>query len=142
MGDLHEVLSVYRASLSPDRRACSISSSSPTSPARSWASKSVGTRAWIALLLGPVGSDPLFLEIKEAQPSVLEDHAGAGEIENHGQRVVVGRRLMQASSDIFLGWLRVEDVHYDGRQLKDWKASAEIEQMDADSLAAYDRMCG
>jgi uncharacterized protein (DUF2252 family) len=102
----------------------------------------VGTEAWIALLLGRVGNEPLFLQIKEAQPSVLEDHAGASEFANHGERVVVGQRLMQASSDIFLGWLRVGRDHYYGRQMKDWKASAEIEQMLPDSLAAYGRMCG
>jgi len=107
---------------------------------------SVGTEAWIALLLGPDGKEPLFLQIKQADASVLEQFAGASEFENHGQRVVIGQRLMQAESDIFLGWLRVEDAHapqdYYCRQLKDWKGSAEIEQLDPKSLAVYGRMCG
>ena len=66
---------------------------------------SVGTGAWIALLLGRDGQDPLFLQIKEAQPSVMEEFVGASEYRNSGERVVAGQRIMQASSDIFLGWL-------------------------------------
>jgi sugar/nucleoside kinase (ribokinase family) len=78
---------------------------------------------------------------------VLEDVAGASEFANHGERVVVGQRLMQASSDVFLGWLRVDagtdkQRDYYGRQLKDWKGSAEIEQLDPESLAVYGQMCG
>jgi uncharacterized protein (DUF2252 family) len=69
---------------------------------------SVGTRAWIALMLGRDGQDPLFLQMKEAQESVLEEFLGHSEFDNHGQRVVTGQRLMQASSDIFLGWLHVK----------------------------------
>jgi uncharacterized protein (DUF2252 family) len=108
---------------------------------------SVGTRAWIALLLGHDGTEPLFLQVKEAQASVLEEFVRPSSFENHGKRVVVGQRLMQASSDIFLGWVRV-DAGDDGRrdfyfrQLKDWKASAEIDRMDGRSLATYGRMCG
>ena len=96
---------------------------------------SVGTRAWIALLLGRDGQDPLFLQMKEAEASVLEEFLGPSEFSNHGERVVVGQRLMQAASDIFLGWLHVESGldgkprDFYGRQLKDWKGSAEIEQM-------------
>jgi uncharacterized protein (DUF2252 family) len=108
---------------------------------------SVGTEAWILLLLGPVGDEPLFLQVKEAQASVLEDFAGASEFDNHGERVVVGQRLMQASSDIFLGWLRVDEgndaqTDYYARQLKDWKGSAEIDRMNPEALAAYGRLCG
>jgi sugar/nucleoside kinase (ribokinase family) len=78
---------------------------------------------------------------------VLEEHTGASEFENHGERVVVGQRLMQASSDIFLGWLSVVDrnrkrTDYYVRQLRDWKASAEIEQMVPDGMAVYGQMCG
>jgi uncharacterized protein (DUF2252 family) len=109
---------------------------------------SVGTRAWIALLLGRDDGDPLFLQMKEAEASVLEEFLAPGEFENHGERVVTGQRLMQASSDIFLGWLHVEEG-VDGqsrdfyvRQLKDWKGSAEIEQMVPAGLAAYGRLCG
>ena len=109
---------------------------------------SVGTRAYIALLLGLDGGDPLFLQIKEAEASVLEEFLGPSEFSNHGERVVVGQRLMQAVSDIFLGWLHV-DSGMDGnardfyvRQLKDWKGSAEIEQMVPEGMAAYGKLCG
>jgi uncharacterized protein (DUF2252 family) len=109
---------------------------------------SVGTRAWIALLLGRDQGDPLFLQLKEAQASVLEQFLAASEFANHGQRVVTGQRLMQASSDIFLGWVHVdaelgdEARDYYVRQLRDWKGSAEIEQMKAKGLAQYGRLCG
>src|SRR5436189_2658423 len=86
--------------------------------------------------------------MKEAEASVLEDFLGPSEFENHGQRVVAGQRLMQATSDIFLGWLHVE-AGLDGksrdfyvRQLKDWKGSAEIERMVPEAMAAYGRLCG
>jgi uncharacterized protein (DUF2252 family) len=108
---------------------------------------SVGTRAWIALLLGRDDGDPLFLQLKEAEASVLEEFLPASEFDNHGERVVVGQRMMQASSDIFLGWVRVDGLDgktrdFYGRQLKDWKGSAEIEQMVPDGLSAYGRLCG
>jgi uncharacterized protein (DUF2252 family) len=108
---------------------------------------SVGTRAWIVLLLGHDESDPLFLQFKEAQPSVLEPFLGKSTFDQHGQRVVEGQRMMQAASDIMLGWGRV--VAIDGetkdfyiRQLWDAKASAEIELMNAAGLRAYARACG
>jgi uncharacterized protein (DUF2252 family) len=108
---------------------------------------SVGTRAWVILLLGRDGGDPLLLQAKEAQESVLERFVGKSAYTNHGQRVVAGQRLMQATSDIFLGWERVESP-LDGttrdfylRQLKDMKGSAEVETMLPDGLAAYARMC-
>jgi len=107
---------------------------------------SVGTRAWVLLLLGRDHSDPLFLQAKEAEPSVLEPYAGAGEFDNQGRRVAEGQRLMQASSDIFLGWLRAEGV--DGeerdfyvRQLWDWKASADLERISPKALGIYARLC-
>jgi uncharacterized protein (DUF2252 family) len=111
---------------------------------------SVGTRAWIALLFGSDRGDPLLLQMKEAERSVLERFLPASAFSNHGQRVVTGQRLMQASSDIFLGWLHVDaDSELDEqprdfyvRQLKDWKGSAEIEQMGPKGMAAYGRMCG
>jgi uncharacterized protein (DUF2252 family) len=109
---------------------------------------SVGTRAWIALLLGRDGEDPLFLQMKEAEASVLEEFLAPSEFENHGERVVAGQRLMQASSDIFLGWVHVEEGidgrrrDFYARQLKDWKGSAEIEQMVPQGLIAYGRLCG
>src|SRR5208283_3030401 len=109
---------------------------------------SVGTRAWIALMLGRDEQDPLFLQMKEAEASVLEPFLGPSGFSNHGERVVVGQRLMQATSDIFLGWLHV-DAGLDGRardfyvrQLRDWKGSAEIEQMVPTSMAIYGGLCG
>jgi uncharacterized protein (DUF2252 family) len=108
---------------------------------------SVGTRAWIVLLTGADDSDPLFLQAKEAQASVLEPYAGASRFENHGQRVVEGQRLMQAASDIFLGWCPA--VGFDGqqrdfyvRQLWDWKRSVEIERLNPHGIELYARMCG
>ncbi len=109
---------------------------------------SVGTRAWIALMLGNDDGDPLFLQMKEAQASVLEGFLGPSQFENHGERVVAGQRLMQAASDIFLGWLHVDAApdgqqrDFYGRQLKDWKGSAQIEQMSPQVMAQYGRLCG
>ncbi len=108
---------------------------------------SVGTRAWIFLMLGVDEGDPLILQAKEAQPSVLEQFAGRSAYENHGQRVVVGQRLMQTGSDIFLGWLRVEDIDGDSRdyyirQLHDWKGSADVDTLKVHGATMYARMCG
>jgi uncharacterized protein (DUF2252 family) len=108
---------------------------------------SVGTRAWILLMLGRDDADPLFLQAKEAQPSVLEDFVGPSRHVSNGERVVHGQHLMAAASDIFLGWLTVEGL--DGvtrdfyvRQLRDWKGSAVIESQDPATMAAYGRICG
>src|SRR5262249_4744366 len=109
---------------------------------------SVGTRAWIALFLGVDDGDPLFLQIKEAQRSVLEQFAGKSEYKNCGQRVVAGQRLMQATSDIFLGWQRTsagtdgDKRDYYVRQLKDWKGSVAFEALSPTGAAAYGRACG
>jgi len=109
---------------------------------------SVGTRAWVFLLVGRDGQDPLVLQAKEAQPSVLEPHLGASEFANHGERVVRGQRISQAASDIFLGWQRSQ-VDPDGRphdfyvrQLRDGKFSADIEAMTAAGMRAYGELCG
>ena len=105
---LHEQLRSYRHTLEHDRRVL-LEQFRVTDFARKVVGVgSVGTRAWIALLLGLDGQDPLFLQIKEAEASVLEEFLGPSEFENHGERVVTGQRLMQASSDIFLGWLHLE----------------------------------
>jgi hypothetical protein len=108
---------------------------------------SVGTRAWIVLLLGNDDGDPLFLQLKEAERSVLEPHLGKSAFTNHGQRVVEGQRLMQAASDIMLGWLRtpgIDGVQRDFyiRQLWDGKGSAIVEAMEPDALATYANICG
>ena len=108
---------------------------------------SVGTRAWIILLLGRDNDDPLFLQLKEAQPSVLEPFLGKSQYTNHGQRVVEGQRLMQAASDIMLGWDRVADPEggkfdFYMRQLWDNKGSAIIDGMNPRELAGYAEICG
>jgi uncharacterized protein (DUF2252 family) len=108
---------------------------------------SVGTRCWTALLLGVDASDPLFLQIKEAQASVLARFVGRSRYGNQGQRVVAGQRLMQSSSDIFLGWGRAtvdgalaRDYYF--RQLRDWKGSFVVENMTVGSMRVYAGMCG
>ena len=108
---------------------------------------SVGTRAWIVLLLGRDERDPLFLQVKEAERSVLEPYVGASEHESHGERVVHGQRLMQAAGDDFLGWLRTEtfdgvERDYYVRQLWDWKGSLEIDELDPASMTGYAELCG
>jgi uncharacterized protein (DUF2252 family) len=108
---------------------------------------SVGTRAWVMLFMGRDEQDPLVLQAKEAQASVLEPHAGASQYPNHGQRVVEGQRLMQAASDILLGWLPaagIDDVTRDFyvRQLWDGKLSVDIETMGHPQLRAYGALCG
>ena len=145
---LHEILRSYRETLEHDRRVL-LEEFRLTDFARKVVGVgSVGTRAWIALMLGRDDQDPLFLQMKEAEASVLEEFLGPSEFDNHGERVVNGQRLMQATSDIFLGWLHVEsglDGHerdFYGRQLKDWKGSAETEQMLPSGMSAYGRLCG
>jgi uncharacterized protein (DUF2252 family) len=145
---LDELLRVYRDSLPFDTRALLDQFQLVDFARKVVGVGSVGTRAWIALMLGRDGQDPLFLQMKEAEASVLEEFAGPTEFSNHGQRVVVGQRLMQASSDIFLGWLHVDSGidgqarDFYGRQLRDWKGSAEIEQMVPRGMATYGRLCG
>ena len=108
---------------------------------------SVGTRCWIVLVLGRDTSDPLFLQVKEAERSVLEDFAGTSRYANHGQRVVAGQRLMQAASDIFLGWHRSQagpdgtPHDYYIRQLRDWKRAADIAAMAPAAMRAYGELC-
>ncbi len=108
---------------------------------------SVGTRAWVFLMLGRDDHDPLLLQAKEAQASVLEQFVGPSKYNHHGQRVVVGQHLMQAASDIFLGWQRVQDIDgqtrdYYVRQMHDWKGSIEVENLGTAGLELYSRMCG
>jgi uncharacterized protein (DUF2252 family) len=108
---------------------------------------SVGTRAWILLLLGRDSEDPLFLQAKEAQSSVLEPFTGPGAFKQQGRRVVEGQRLMQAASDIFLGWVTAEgpdgkDRDFYVRQLWDGKGSAEVENMTPTTMGLYAKLCG
>ncbi len=108
---------------------------------------SVGTRCYILLLVGRDERDPLFLQVKEAQASVLERHLGSSEYRHHGQRVVTGQRLMQAASDLFLGWQRIKGLDgvtrdYYVRQFHDWKGSADVDTMRVPGATLYGRICG
>ena len=108
---------------------------------------SVGTEAWIALLLDDDNKAPLFLQVKEAQASVLEPFTSPSPFACHGERVVVGQRLMQSASDIFLGWERARgyggiERDYYFRQLRDWKGSADIAGMTPEGMDLWARMCG
>jgi uncharacterized protein (DUF2252 family) len=144
---LRGLLSAYRRTLSGELRHL-IDGYRPVDLARKVVGVgSVGTRAWIALMVGRDGQDPLFLQIKEAQRSVLEPFAQRSPFKNQGQRVVEGQRLMQAAGDILLGWIRGEGP--DGRerdfyirQLWDQKGSAEVEAMNASTCDLYGRLCG
>ena len=144
----HARLREYRRTLSTDRRRLLERYRFVDLARKVVGVGSVGTRAWIALMLGRDGRDPLFLQIKEAQPSVLEEFAGRSVYRNAGHRVVSGQRLMQAASDVFLGWLHVADSPDGGerdfyvRQLRDWKGSAEIEAMVPKGMRIYAEMCG
>jgi uncharacterized protein (DUF2252 family) len=144
---IRRMVRTYRRSLPRDRRKLLESYRYVHAARKVVGVGSVGARAWILLMLGRDGSDPLFLQFKEAQASVLEPFLGRSEFNQHGQRVVEGQRMMQAAPDIMLGWERI--VAIDGetkdfyiRQLWDAKASAEIELMDASGLRAYGRVCG
>jgi uncharacterized protein (DUF2252 family) len=105
---------------------------------------SVGTQAFIVLLQGRDVQDPLFLQVKEATASVLEAFLPKSRYQLHGKRVVQGQRMMQAASDIYLGWTRTPDGrrHFYWRQLRDMKGSADVESMTPLTLAFYARTCG
>ncbi len=103
---------------------------------------SVGTRCYIALMQGNGPGDPLFLQVKEAFPSVLEAHAGKSKYANHGQRVVRGQQYVQAASDIFLGWGRINEIDFYVRQLRDMKGSVEVSLMNPARLSLYATLCG
>jgi uncharacterized protein (DUF2252 family) len=144
---LHDRIRVYRRTLQPDRRRLLETYRLVDFARKVVGVGSVGTRCWIALFLGKDHSDPLFLQIKEAEASVLEAHAGRSGFANHGQRVVEGQRLLQAAGDILLGWVRTPgldgvDRDYYVRQLWDWKLSADLEVMSPSLLKIYAQMCG
>jgi uncharacterized protein (DUF2252 family) len=143
---LRQIIRAYGETLEPERRVLLDRYRLVDMARKVVGVGSVGTRSWMFLMLEDGGS-PLFLQAKEAGPSVMEAFVGASEYENSGQRVVVGQRLMQAVSDIFLGWVRVQGL--DGeqrdfyvRQLRDWKGSAEIETMLPEGMLAYGEVCG
>ncbi len=144
---LLQVLADYRASLPGDRQHLLDGYRFRHLARKVVGVGSVGTRAWVVLMTGADDADPLFLQAKEAEASVLEPYAGSSRFKNHGRRVVEGQRLMQAASDIFLGWCPA--VGLDGRQrdfyvrqLWDWKRSVEIERLSPHGLELYARICG
>jgi len=144
--ELRQMLSEYRDTLEPERRVLLDRYQLVDMARKVVGVGSVGTRSWMLLLIDD-GLHPLFLQAKEAGPSALEQFVGASEYENGGQRVVVGQRLMQAVSDIFLGWIRVtgvDDVRRDFylRQLRDWKGSLEVEAVRPEGIGPYGELCG
>ncbi len=147
-GVIHELFREYRETLQSDRRHLLEEFRMVDLARKVVGVGSVGTRCWIVLLLGRDGDDPLFLQIKEAQASVLEPYLGKSEYENHGERVVAGQQLMQATSDIFLGWLHSKET-LDGaerdffvRQLWDWKTSVDLDTILPTGLELYGEVCG
>jgi uncharacterized protein (DUF2252 family) len=146
--EIHQLFRLYRRSLQGDRRLLAESFRVVDLARKVVGVGSVGARAWILLMLGRDDDDPLFLQVKEAQTSVLEPILGKSKFRNHGQRVVEGQRLMQAASDIFLGWIRnpqgLDGVARDFyvRQLWDWKTSVDIETIRPLGLQLYGQMCG
>jgi uncharacterized protein (DUF2252 family) len=142
---LRELLRPYRRSLQPDRRHLAGEFELVGIAHKVVGVGSVGLRAWILLFTDDSGA-PLLLQAKQAQASVLEPFAGASKAGQHGRRVVLGQRLMQASSDIFLGWTRSGQLDgeqdYYVRQLRDWKGSVDVDRMVPAGMTAYARLCG
>ena len=145
---IQDLLAKYRRTLETDRRYLLEQYEYADMARKVVGVGSVGTRCWIVLMLGRDESDPLFLQVKEAEASVLSRFVGASKYTNMGQRVVAGQRLMQASSDIFLGWQRAE-AGLDGkqrdfyvRQLRDWKYSIAIEALVPRGMRIYGQLCG
>ncbi len=146
-GFVRGVIRAYRRTLPADRRRLLERFRYIHSARKVVGVGSVGTRAWIMLLLGRDRDDPLFLQFKEAEASVLEPFLGRSTFGSHGQRVVEGQRLMQAASDIMLGWIRATDLdgqsrHFYVRQLWDQKGSAPVEAMDPRTMTVYAELCG
>ena len=141
---LHEQFRAYRATLQNDRRHLLERFELVDVARKVVGVGSVGTRAWIGLLEGRDGQDPLFLQVKEASASVLEDNLPKSRFRQPGERVVQGQRMMQAASDIFLGWTRGADVsrYLYWRQLRDMKGSALVEALSPSALGFYAGICG
>jgi uncharacterized protein (DUF2252 family) len=142
-----EMLGRYRESLKGDRRHLLDGYRFVEMARKVVGVGSVGTRAWVLLMMGRDGQDPLFLQAKEAEASVFEPYVGESEFGNHGERVVEGQWLMQAASDILLGWLPAlgmdgQDRDFYVRQLWDGKRSVEVETLPPEGLAVYGRVCG
>ena len=141
------MLGRYRESLKGDRRHLFDSYRFVEMARKVVGVGSVGTRAWVVLMMGRDGQDPLFLQAKEAEASVLEPYVGESEFGNHGERVVEGQWLMQASSDILLGWLPAlgidgQERDFYVRQLWDGKRSVDVGTLPPEGLAIYGKVCG
>jgi uncharacterized protein (DUF2252 family) len=145
---LRAIFSSYRSSLAADRRVLLDRFRYADLARKVVGIGSVGTRCWVLLMLGRDENDPLLLQIKEAEASILESLLGASGLASHGRRVVEGQRLMQASSDIFLGWGHADSDldgaprHFYVRQLRDWKASVDLEAILPRGLFYYATACG
>jgi len=140
---VYAILESYKRTLQEDRRHLLDRYSFVDAARKVVGVGSVGTRAYVVLLEGRNQDDPLFLQVKEASASVLEGYVKSNTHEHHGHRVVAGQRLMQAASDIFLGWFRgTRGRDYYWRQLKDMKGSANVEGMSPDELVIYAGLCG
>ena len=145
--EIRTVLGTYRQTLQSDRRHLLEQFTLVQVARKVVGVGSVGTRAWIVLMDAADGAEPLFLQAKEAQPSVLAEYAGRSPYLNQGERVVAGQHLMQAESDIFLGWTVASgpdkvDRDFYVRQLKDWKFSFPVEAMVPSGMTVYARLCG
>ena len=141
---IHQQFRAYRSTLQNDRRHL-LERFEVIDVARKVVGVgSVGTRAFIVLLQGRDQQDPLFLQVKEATRSVLEDHLPKSRFKQPGERVVDGQRMMQAASDIYLGWTKgVEENRFlYWRQLRDMKGSVVVENMPPANLAFYAQQCG
>jgi uncharacterized protein (DUF2252 family) len=136
-----EVLSSYRETLAEDRKILFDRYRFVDAAIKVVGIGSVGTRCWIALLMS-AANEPLFLQIKQANASVLEEYAGRSEYPHHGQRVVMGQRMMQAASDIFLGWTSGPAGDFYVRQLRDAKIGPNVETFEEPQFAAFARACG
>jgi uncharacterized protein (DUF2252 family) len=146
--ELRSAIALYRATLEPDPREVLSHYYFGDFARKVVGVGSVGTEAFILLLMGDRDDEPLFLQLKEAQESVLAPFAGPSDCEHQGERVVRGQRLMQAAHDPFLGWTKgiaadgVASRDYYVRQLRDMKGSMDVPAMDADQLSYYGRLCG
>ncbi|MGW3108527.1 DUF2252 domain-containing protein [Streptomyces sp. NPDC001100] len=143
MAAVRKIFSDYRSTLSEERRLLLDRYRFVDAARKVVGVGSVGTRCFIVLLAGRDQDDPLFLQIKEARKSVLEEHLPSGPYVHPGRRVVVGQRLLQAASDIFLGWMTgPQGRAFYWRQLRDMKGSADVAGMSPAELLAYGRLCG
>jgi uncharacterized protein (DUF2252 family) len=146
-GHMATLLRTYQSTLTPDRRNLVAQFRFVDMARKVVGVGSVGTRTWIILLTGRDADDPLILQVKEAEPSVLERFSQPSEYPDQGERVVAGQRLMQSASDVFLGWQSVDGIDdrrrdFYVRQLRDWKGSAVIEEMVLSEMKMYAQLCG